>query len=161
MMTSDTSQHAATWLLLPWLGNGRLPAKERASVEHHVQGCAACARELARHADSFKAAFNLSRLYERAGNREGQVKALRLAIEVNPGFAEGHLFLAKAYLDGEQHLDAAAVLARQGLALDPRGEYAPLGQYVLADIFGRQGRRVDAAQEARRGQQLERAKPKR
>ena len=47
MMTSDTSQHAATWLLLPWLANGRLPANERASVEHHVQGCAACARELA------------------------------------------------------------------------------------------------------------------
>jgi tetratricopeptide (TPR) repeat protein len=118
-------------------------------------------QELARHADSYKAAFNLGRLYERAGNKEGQVRALRLAIEVNPGFAEGHLFLAKAYLDRDQHLDTAAALARQGLALDPRGEYAPLGHYVLADIFGREGRRVEAAQEARRGRQLERAKPKR
>lgn len=47
MMTNDTSQHAATWLLLPWLANGRLPANERPPVEHHVEGCVACARELA------------------------------------------------------------------------------------------------------------------
>jgi choline-sulfatase len=118
-------------------------------------------QELARHANSYKAAFNLSRLYERAGNGDEQVKALRLAIEVNPAFAEGHLFLAKAYLDREEHLDEAVVLARKGLALDPRGEHAPLGHYVLADIFGRQGRRIEAEQEAGRGQQLERAKPKR
>jgi hypothetical protein len=47
MMTNDTSQHAASWLLLPWLANGRLPANERLPVEHHVEDCAACARELA------------------------------------------------------------------------------------------------------------------
>lgn len=47
MMTNDTSQHAATWLLLPWLANGRLPANERLPVEHHVEGCVDCARELA------------------------------------------------------------------------------------------------------------------
>ena len=47
MMTNDTSQHAASWLLLPWLANGRLPANERIPVEHHVEDCAACARELA------------------------------------------------------------------------------------------------------------------
>ena len=118
-------------------------------------------QELSRHANSYKAAFNLGRLYERAGNRDEQVKALRLAIAVNPAFAEGHLVLAKAYLDREQDLDEAVVLARKGLALDPRGEYAPLGHYVLADIFGRQGKRFEAEQEARRGQRLEGAKPKR
>src|SRR5579863_7072660 len=47
MMANDTPQHAATWLLLPWLANGRLPAHERAGAEQHVAGCAACARELA------------------------------------------------------------------------------------------------------------------
>jgi len=47
MMTNDTSQHAASWLLLPWLANGRLPPDERIPVEHHVDECAACARELA------------------------------------------------------------------------------------------------------------------
>lgn len=47
MTANDTSQHAATWLLLPWLANGRLPANERAPAEQHVDVCAACARELA------------------------------------------------------------------------------------------------------------------
>jgi subtilisin family serine protease len=47
MMTNDTSQHAASWLLLPWLANGRLPANERVPVEQHVDDCAACARALA------------------------------------------------------------------------------------------------------------------
>jgi hypothetical protein len=36
-----------------------------------------------------------------------------------------------------------------------------LGHYVLADVFGRHGKRVEAELEAARGQQLERAKPKR
>src|SRR5580658_2181457 len=47
MMVKDTSQHAATWLLLPWLANGRLPADERLAAEQHVHSCTACARELA------------------------------------------------------------------------------------------------------------------
>ena len=47
MTAHDTSQHTATWLLLPWLANGRLPAHERASAEQHLETCAACARELA------------------------------------------------------------------------------------------------------------------
>lgn len=47
MMDKDASPHAAIWLLLPWLANGRLPAHERLPAEQHVAGCAACARELA------------------------------------------------------------------------------------------------------------------
>lgn len=47
MTANDSSQHATTWLLLPWLANGRLPAHERASAEEHVGNCAACAQELA------------------------------------------------------------------------------------------------------------------
>ena len=117
-------------------------------------------QEIALHANNYKAAFNLGRLYEKAGDREGQLRELRRAIDLNPGFAEGYFFLAKAYLDREQQLDEAVALARKGLALDPRGEYAPLGHYVLADVFGRQGKRVEAEQEAERGQALERAKPK-
>ncbi len=46
MMADDTS-HGETWLLLPWLANGRLPAAERSRAEQHVGSCAECARELA------------------------------------------------------------------------------------------------------------------
>jgi tetratricopeptide (TPR) repeat protein len=111
--------------------------------------------ELKLHPDSYKAAFNLSRLYEGLGDREGQIGALKQSIESNPYFAEGHFFLAKAYLDGNSRFDEAITLAKKGLTLAPRSEFAPLGHYVLADIYNRQGRSKEAAQQAAMGEALE------
>ena len=48
MMSHRTSAHEESWLLLPWLANGRLSHAERASVEEHLRECAACAQELTR-----------------------------------------------------------------------------------------------------------------
>ena len=104
--------------------------------------------ELKQHPENFKAAFNLSRLYEQVGDREGQIGALKQSIVSNPRFAEGHFFLAKAYLDAGTNFDEAIALAEKGLQLAPRSEYAPLGHYVLADIYNRQGRAREGAQEA-------------
>ena len=115
-------------------------------------------KEIELHASSYKAAFNLGRVYERMGDRSAQIAAFRHAIEMNPSFAEGHLFLAKVYLDREQNLDEAVRLARRGIELAPKSEYAPLGHYVIADIFSRQGRRSEAEQEAARGRALERTR---
>jgi choline-sulfatase len=117
--------------------------------------------EIQLHPTNYKAAFNLGRLYERSGDRSAQVQEFKRAIELNPSFAEGHLFLAKAYLDQQVRLDEAAALARTGIELDPGGEYAPLGHYVIADILSRQGQRAAAEQEAAIGLALERANPKR
>ena len=111
--------------------------------------------ELKAHPDSFKAAFNMSRLYEQLGDREGQIGALKQSIESNPYFAEGHLFLAKAYLDSNKNLDEAIQLARKALTLRPSPEVAPLAHYVIADIFSRQGRPADSQREAALGRALE------
>jgi choline-sulfatase len=111
--------------------------------------------ELKLHTDSFKAAFNLSRLYEQVGDREGQIGALKQSIESNPQFAEGHFFLAKAYLDSGDHLPEAVTMARKGLELAPRSEYAALGHYVLADAYNRQGRGREAASEVALGRALD------
>ncbi len=111
--------------------------------------------ELKQHPENYKAAFNLSRLYEQVGDRDGQVEALKQSIVSNPRFAEGHFFLAKAYLDAGTHLDDAVRLASKGLELAPRSEYAPLGHYVLADIYNRQGRTREGAEEVARGRALE------
>jgi len=111
--------------------------------------------ELKLHPENYKSAFNLSRLYEQVGDREGQIEALKQSIVSNPRFAEGHLFLAKAYLDTESHLEEAARLAQKGIDLAPRSEYAPLGHYVLADIYNRQGRAREGALELARGRALE------
>jgi choline-sulfatase len=114
-------------------------------------------REIATHPNAFKAAFNLGKLYEQMGNRRAQESAFKRAIEMNPGFAEGHFYLAKLYLDENRELDQAITLARRGLELNPRSEFAPLGHYVLADIYSRRGLMAESQREAERGRQSERA----
>ena len=47
-MPSHASRHEESWLLLPWLANGRLSQGERVEVEEHLRECAACQDELAR-----------------------------------------------------------------------------------------------------------------
>jgi Putative zinc-finger len=47
MMANRASRHEESWLLLPWLANGRLPLAERAALEEHLRECAACTQELA------------------------------------------------------------------------------------------------------------------
>jgi hypothetical protein len=43
----ESCAHEESWLLLPWLANGRLPPAQRARVEEHLRECAPCAREVA------------------------------------------------------------------------------------------------------------------
>ena len=62
---------------------------------------------------------------------------------MNPSFAEGHLFLAKVYLDLEQNLDEAVRLARKGIELRPEVRIRAAGSL-------RDGRRVFARRGVRR-----------
>jgi choline-sulfatase len=112
--------------------------------------------EIARHPESYKAQFNLGRLYERLGDRAGQRDAYQQAIKMNPSFAEGYFYLAKLDLDEGRDLDEAVRLAQKGIELAPDSEYAPLGHYVIADIYSREGRRSEADREAAKGRALER-----
>jgi arylsulfatase A-like enzyme/Tfp pilus assembly protein PilF len=102
---------------------------------------------------SYKAQFNLGKIYERLGKTSEQRAAYHAAIESNPAFAEGHLFLAKLSLD-QGELDEAVSLARRGIALNPRAEFTPLGHFVMADAYARQGRAGDAVREAAEGRRL-------
>lgn len=112
-------------------------------------------RETEIHPDSFKAEFNLGRLYEQLGDRQNQLAAFRRAIAANERFAEGYFYLAKLLLDLGQDFDEAVRIAQKGLEVGPASEYAPLGRYVLADIYNRQGRRADAERQAALGRALE------
>lgn len=112
-------------------------------------------KEIELHERSFKAWFNLGRLYEKMGDRPRQIDALKGSIDANPGFAEGYFYLAKAYLDGNVELPHALEIARKGLSLAPHSLYAPLGHYVVADIYNRLGRPELAASEVARGRELE------
>jgi tetratricopeptide (TPR) repeat protein len=99
------------------------------------------------------AQFNLGKLYERMGKTAEQMASFQAAIASNPAFAEGHLFLAKLLLDAGR-LGEARAMAAKGLELGPRADVAPLGHFVLSDVFAREGRAADAAREAAEGRRL-------
>lgn len=113
-------------------------------------------KELELHPNNFKAAFNLGRLYEAMRRPADQESAYRKAIQGNPDFGEGYFYLAKLLLDRGERFDEAVTLAKKGLEVAPRSEYAALGHYVLADLYSRMGRPAEAAAEASRGKALER-----
>ena len=115
-------------------------------------------KEIEQHPGSYRAQFNLGKLYEQRGSRAAQLRAYQSAVVSNPQFAEGHLFLAKLYLDMKQ-FDEAIASARRGLELQPAGEWAPLGHFVLSDSFAARGNRDAAAREAAEGQRLAARRP--
>jgi tetratricopeptide (TPR) repeat protein len=113
-------------------------------------------KEIDTQPGAFKAAFNLAKLQEQLGNRPAQEAAFRKALELNPRFAEGYFYLAKQLLDEGRQFDEAITLARAGLEIAPESSYAPLGHYVLADIYSRRGDRAASDREAARGRDMER-----
>jgi tetratricopeptide (TPR) repeat protein len=112
--------------------------------------------ELKQNAKAYRAAFNLAKLLQRTGRQREAVERFRQAVEVQPDFGTGHLYLAKALLDMGD-LAGAEQWARKGLESKPDPSFAPLGHFVLADIYNRQGRSADAEREAARGRRMQRS----
>ena len=103
----------------------------------------------------FRSHFNVARLYGAMGDPARMEASFRAAIEHNDGFAVGYLYLSKALLDRGE-LAGAEETALRGLALEPDPEMAPLGHFVLADVYNRQGRLAEAEREVRRAQSYRR-----
>jgi superkiller protein 3 len=124
--------------------------EERGDRERAI---AAYESELRAHAKAYRAAFNLARLLQGAGRaREARERFLQVAA-LAPDFAIGRLYLAKVLLDTDD-LAGAEREAKAGLSLSPDASLAPLGHYVLADVYNRQGRVADARSEQRAGDRL-------
>ena len=64
------------------------------------------------------------------------------------------LYLAKAHFDSGD-LNRAEDAARRGLALEPPRDIAPLGHFILADVYAQRGDQAGAAREAERGRALQ------
>lgn len=99
--------------------------------------------------------FNLAKLRSRAGRPADAVTHFRAAVDKNPEFGTGYLYLAKALLDSGD-LPAAKQAAERGLAAHPDPAILPLGHYVLADVYSRQGRDLESARHAAAGKRAER-----
>ena len=112
-------------------------------------------KEIEIHPGAHPAHFNLGLLYGKMGLLREQVRELQEAIQTEAGFARAYLFLAKAYLDLNENYEEAIGLAKKGLELEPEAESAPLGHYVLADIYNRQGRWAEYSAELEKGRTLE------
>ncbi|TET66638.1 MAG: hypothetical protein E3J56_14105 [Candidatus Aminicenantes bacterium] len=84
-----------------------------------------------------------------------QVHKLQDAIDSNKKFARAYLFLAKAYCDLNENYEEAIDHAKKGLKLDSEADSAPLGHYILADIYNRLGRHEDYSSELQKGKLLE------
>ena len=110
--------------------------------------------EVARNPKTYRAQFNLAKLLVSAGRTADAVRHFEQAVDANPEFGSGYLYLAKARLDVGD-LDGAESAAIKGLTLELDHEIAPLGHYVLADVYSRRGRSKDAAREAAEGRRLE------
>jgi arylsulfatase A-like enzyme/Tfp pilus assembly protein PilF len=102
----------------------------------------------------YKSHFNLAKLYAKAGNELKTRENFEKAIELNEKFAIGHLYLAKFYLDAG-NLEKARELAQKGIDLGPERSMAPLGHFILADVYNREGRFGEAERELRTAQRLQ------
>jgi choline-sulfatase len=118
---------------------------------------AAYEAETAANPKNYGAQFNLAKLLLKDGRLPEATTRFRAAVEARPEFAEGYLYLAKALLDGG-NLQGAAQAATSGLAKRPDRSIAPLGHYVLADVYSRMGRENEAAREVARARALERGR---
>ncbi len=119
---------------------------------------AAYAKEVEQNPKAYRAAFNLGRLLQRSGRPREALERFRQVVPLAPDFAIGRLYLAKALLDTGE-LTEAEREARAGLALRPENTLAPLGHFVLADVYNRQGRLKEARAEQAAGERLVRAGP--
>ena len=112
--------------------------------------------ELERYPDNGKARFNIAQIYRERGDRGDYLRELSASIEKAPEFGPSFFFLARERLSAGD-LEVAADLARRGLAAEPGSEVAPLGHYVLADVYTRQGQPAKAQEEVEKAKRLEAA----
>jgi choline-sulfatase len=112
--------------------------------------------ELETYPDNGRARFNLAQLRRGRGDRQGYLGELKNCVAKAPEFGACYFYLAREELDAGR-LDPAADLAKRGLEAQPRSDTAPLGHFVLADVYSRRGQAAKAAEEADKGKKLEAA----
>jgi arylsulfatase A-like enzyme/thioredoxin-like negative regulator of GroEL len=149
--------------------NGVLAADAHAAGAHYLQAQIAERRSDGSRAESeyrkeigespwdYRARFNLAELLAQRGEHAEQLALLASIPKLAPNFHDVYFFLAKALLDSGDagRFPEAIADAQKGLAAAPTSVNAPLGHYVLADVYRLQGRQAEAQREQAQGQALE------
>jgi arylsulfatase A-like enzyme/Tfp pilus assembly protein PilF len=110
--------------------------------------------ELSTYPDHGKARFNLAQLLRQRGDTAGYLAELRASVEKAPDFGPSFFFLAREVLNAGR-LHEAQDLAERGLKAEPLSPVAPLGHYVLADVYNRKGETAKAQEEVGKARRLE------
>lgn len=113
---------------------------------------AAYSAELVNHPRTEVARFNLGDLLLRLGDTAGAEKEMRTLIEQDPKNARPYLLLARAMLNDPARLGEVETLAIAGLQRAQENDLKALGYFVLADVYSREGRRVELENAVRMGE---------
>ncbi len=101
---------------------------------------------------SFKALYNLSRVYRLMGREDEEYETLKKTLEVEPEFPIAYFYLARILLRRGGGYEEAIDLVRKGIELKPAPAELPLGYFLLADLYNRVGDQARSAENARLGQ---------
>jgi arylsulfatase A-like enzyme/Tfp pilus assembly protein PilF len=113
---------------------------------------AAYTRELEVSPKNFRASYNLARVYRKLGREGEERRYLEMTRTLAPDFPLSYFYLARILLNRGENLQEAIALSKKGLELGPDPGEAPLGYFLLADLYNRMGDRVKSAEYARKGQ---------
>ena len=113
--------------------------------------------ELAGNPTAYRAAFNAAKLLQKIGRANDAIAHFRKVVEIEPAFGTGHLYLAQALLETGD-LAGAEQWAQSGLQNHPEPRIAPLGHYVLADVYEQRGRMAEAKREIAAAERLKQAR---
>jgi len=117
------------------------------------KAAAAYLQELDHSPKNFRASFNLARLFRKLGRDEDDSKYLKLTIDLAPDFALSYFYLARIQLNRGENLAEALSLVKKGLELKPEPADAPLGYFLLADLYNRRGDQAKSNEFARKGRE--------
>jgi len=109
-------------------------------------------REIQDAPKSFKAFYNLSRVYRLMGREDEEFDALQKTIEAEPEFPVAYFYIARIHLRRGQNFEEAIALTKKGIDLKPAPADLPLGYFLLADLYNRVGDVVQSGDYARKGQ---------
>jgi arylsulfatase A-like enzyme/Flp pilus assembly protein TadD len=101
---------------------------------------------------SFKALFNLSRVYRLMGREDEEFDTLQKTIEAEPEFPIAYFYLARIRIRRGQNFEEAIALVKKGIELKPSPADLPLGYFLLADLYNRVGDNARSEEYARMGQ---------